>query len=136
MQPRPGLRKAHAVSLCPVGIRARREPEQNCCGDGSFGMTSSRKVPSARPDPAPQIASQPIGDHDMELSLPVDAPRNVVRKRQQRAARSLAGRHIDAALSELPISDQAKASRKAKLIELPDDTPVKRLAKRPRSGPA
>lgn len=93
-------------------------------------MTNPRKVPPARPDPAPQTGSRPIGDHDMELSLPVDAPRNVVRKRQQRAARSLAGRYIDEALSDLPISDQAKASRKAKLIELPADTPIKRLAKR------
>lgn len=75
-------------------------------------------------------------DHDMELSLPADAARNVVRKRQQRAARSLAGRHIDEALSQLPISDQAKASRKAKLIELPDETPSKRLAKRSKPGPA
>lgn len=99
-------------------------------------MTSPRKVPSAHPDPAPQTGSPPLADHDMELSLPADAPRNVVRKRQQRAARSLAGRHIDAALSQLPISDQAKASRKAKLIELPDDTPSKRLAKRSRPGPA
>lgn len=106
------------------------------CGDGSFLMTSSRKVPSAHPDCAPQTANPPIADHDMELSLPVDAPRNVVRKRQQRAARSLAGRHIDEALSELPISDQAKASRKAKLMELPDDTPIKRLAKRSKPGPA
>jgi hypothetical protein len=99
-------------------------------------MTSSRKIPSLHPDPAPQARSQPIADHDMELTLPVDAPRNVVRKRQQRAARSLAGRHIDEALSELPISDQAKASRKSKLIELPDDTPIKRLAKRSEPGPA
>lgn len=98
-------------------------------------MTSSPKVPSARSDPAPQTGS-PNGDHDMELSLPVDAPRNVVRKRQQRAARSLAGEHIDEALSALSISDQAKASRKAKLIELPDDTPIKRLAKRFKPGPA
>ncbi|CAD5273594.1 conserved hypothetical protein [Bosea sp. 62] len=99
-------------------------------------MTNLRKVPSIRPDPAPQTGSPPVGDHDMELSLPVDAPRNVVRKRQQRAARSLAGQHIDEALSELPISDQAKASRKAKLIELPDDTPIKRPAKRSKPGPA
>lgn len=99
-------------------------------------MANPRKVPPTRPDPAPHIENPPIGDHDMELSLPVDAPRNIVRKRQQRAARSLAGRHIDEALSELPISDQAKASRKAKLIELPDDTPIKRLAKRSKPGPA
>lgn len=93
-------------------------------------MTNLRKVPSTRPDPAPETGRPPVADHDMELSLPADAPRNVVRRRQQRAARSLAGRHIDEALSELPISDQARASRKAKLIELPDDTPIKRLAKR------
>lgn len=99
-------------------------------------MASSHKVPSIRHDVAPQTGNPPITDHDMEPSLPADAPRNVVRKRQQRAARSLAGRHIDAALSQLPISDQAKASRKAKLIELPDDTPSKRLAKRSRPGPA
>lgn len=99
-------------------------------------MANPRKVPPTCPDPVPQTGSQPIGDHDMELSLPVDAPRNVVRKRQQRAARSLAGQHIDDALSGLPISDQAKASRKAKLIELPDDTPIKRLAKRSTPGPA
>ncbi|WID98549.1 hypothetical protein QO058_10080 [Bosea vestrisii] len=65
----------------------------------------------------------------MELSLPADAPRNIVRKRQQRKARSVAGSHIDEALSGLPISDQAKASRKARLIDLPDDTPLKRRAK-------
>jgi hypothetical protein len=97
-------------------------------------MTSSHKVPSFRSNPGPQTEGSPIGDHDMELSLPVDAPRNVIRKRQQRAARSLAGRHIDEALSELSISDQAKASRKAKLIELPDGTPVKRLAKLSKSA--
>jgi len=102
------------------------------CGEGSFLMTSSYKVPSIRPNPGPQTEGSPVADHDMELTLPVDAPRNVVRKRQQRAARSLAGRHIDATLSELPISDQAKASRKAKLIEMPDGTPVKRLAKQSR----
>ncbi|CAN7619310.1 hypothetical protein [Bosea sp. LjRoot237] len=78
-------------------------------------MTISTTIP-----PTPPL------DHDMELSLPADAPRNVVRKRQQRKARSVAGRHIDEALSGLPISDQAKASRKAKLIDLPDDTPLKR----------
>jgi len=97
-------------------------------------MANPRKVPPTRPDPAPETGNPPIGDHDMELSLPVDAPRNIVRKRQQRAARSWAGRHIDEALSDLPISDQAKASRKAKLIELPDDTPIKRLAKRSKPG--
>ena len=95
-------------------------------------MTSSHKIPSIRLNPGPQTEGSPVADHVMELTLPVDAPRNVVRKRQQRAVRSLAGQHIDATLSELPISDEAKASRKAKLIEMPDGTPVKRLAKQSR----
>ncbi|AZO76681.1 hypothetical protein B5U98_13565 [Bosea sp. Tri-39] len=89
-------------------------------------MPISRTIPPTPPiDHSAQPDSSPV-DHDMELSLPADAPRNIVRKRQQRKARSVAGRHIDEALSGLPISDQAKASRKAKLIELPDDTPLKR----------
>lgn len=93
----------------------RRRLEQKGSGGGWLVMTISTTIP-----PTPPL------DHDMELSLPADAPRNVVRKRQQRKARSVAGRHIDEALSGLPISDQAKASRKAKLIDLPDDTPLKR----------
>lgn len=68
-------------------------------------------------------------DHDMELSLPIDAPRNVVRKRQQLKARAVAGRHIDEALSEALVSDETKASRKARLIDLPDGTPLKRRGK-------
>ncbi|CAN7656140.1 hypothetical protein LJR090_001486 [Bosea sp. LjRoot90] len=72
----------------------------------------------------------------MELSLPADAPRNIVRKRQQRKARSVAGRHIDEALSGLPISDQAKASRKARLIDLPNGTPSKRPGRGDDPGPA
>lgn len=67
--------------------------------------------------------------HDMDRSLPVNSPRNVVRKTQQLEARAIAGRHIDEALSGLPVSDEAKASRKAKLIELPAGTPQKRRGK-------
>lgn len=81
-------------------------------------MTFSDKTP-----PVPAV------DHDMELSLPVDAPRNVVRKRQQLKARAVAGRHIDEALSEVRVSDETKASRKARLIDLPDGTPIKRRGK-------
>lgn len=98
-------------------------------------MANPRKVPSIRHDVTPQTGNPPITDHDNELLLAAGDPRNVIRNRRQRAARSLAGRHIDAALSQLPISDQVKASRKAKLIELPDDTPIKRLAKRSKPGP-
>lgn len=82
------------------------------------------------------IPSPPSVDHDMELSLPADAPRNIVRKRQQRKARSVAGSHIDEALSGLPISDQAKASRKARLIDLPNGTPPKRPGRADESGSA
>jgi len=104
----------------------RRRLEQKDSGGGWLVMTISRTNPSTPPvDHSAQQGSPPT-DHDMELSLPSDAPRNIVRKRQQRKARSVAGRHIDEALSGLPISDQAKASRKAKLIDLPDDTPLKR----------
>ncbi|MDR6874507.1 hypothetical protein J2Y55_005544 [Bosea sp. BE125] len=62
----------------------------------------------------------------MDLSQPADAPGNVTRKRQQLKARAVAGRHIDKALSTMPVSDEAKASRKAKLINLPAGTPAKR----------
>lgn len=57
--------------------------------------------------------------HDMDQSLPVDSLKNVARKSQQLKARAVAGRHIDEALSGLPISDDTKASRKAKLIDVP-----------------
>lgn len=92
-------------------------------------MTISRTAAPTQPVDHSAQPDNPSVDHDMELSLPADAPRNIVRKRQQQKARSVAGRHIDDALSELPISDQAKASRKARLIELPDDTPLKRRIK-------
>jgi len=66
----------------------------------------------------------------MELSLPVDAPSNIVRKRQQQKARAVAGGRIDKALSGVQASDHAKATRKAKLIDLPDGTPLKRPVRR------
>lgn len=89
-------------------------------------MISSRTIPPTLPANQSEAADGSHVVHDMELSLPVDAPSNIVRKRQQRLARSVAGRHIDEALSGLPISDQVKASRKATLIDLPDRTPLKR----------
>ena len=69
--------------------------------------------------------------HDMDRSLPLDSPKNVTRKSQQLKARAVAGRHIDEALSDVPISDETKASRKAKLIDMPAGTPDKRRRKRP-----
>ncbi|WP_332690713.1 hypothetical protein [Bosea sp. (in: a-proteobacteria)] len=93
-------------------------------------MTISHKSASMRSiEPLAQPQSPLPPDHDMELSLPADAPRNVVRKRQQLKARAIAGRHIDTALSGIPVSDQAKASRKASLIDLPDGTPPKRRSR-------
>jgi hypothetical protein len=64
--------------------------------------------------------------HDMDLSLPTHAPDNVTRKSQQLKVRAAAGRHIDKALAKMPASDATKASRKAKLIDLPEGTPPKR----------
>lgn len=64
--------------------------------------------------------------HDMDRSLPVNAPKNVTRKNQQLKARATAGQHIDAALSDLPISDASKASRKSQLLDLPTGMPDKR----------
>lgn len=80
-------------------------------------------------DPIRSAAPAPV--HDMDRSLPVDSRKNVVRKNQQLKARAVAGRHIDEALSDLPISDDTKASRKAKLIDVPAGTPDKRRGKRP-----
>jgi len=64
--------------------------------------------------------------HDMDLSLPTHAPDNVTQKSQQLKVRAAAGRHIDKALAKMPASDATKASRKAKLIDLPEGTPPKR----------
>lgn len=72
----------------------------------------------------------PLGHHDMDPSLPADAPDNVARKSKQVKARAVAGRHIDKALAKVPGSDEAKASRKARLIDLPEGTPPKRRDKR------
>ncbi|TCR63479.1 hypothetical protein [Bosea sp. BK604] len=68
--------------------------------------------------------------HDMDPSHPADSPGNIVRKSQQLKARAAAGRHIDKTLAKVPVSDEAKASRKAKLIDLPDGTPPKPHGKR------
>jgi hypothetical protein len=64
--------------------------------------------------------------HDMDRLLPVNAPKNVTRKSQQLRARATAGQHIDAALSDLPISDASKASRKSQLLDVPTGIPDKR----------
>lgn len=72
----------------------------------------------------------PLGHHDMDLSRPADSPGNLVRKSQQLKARAAAGRHIDKTLAKVPASDEAKASRKTRLIDLPDSTPPKRHGKR------
>jgi hypothetical protein len=73
---------------------------------------------------------RPLSHHDMDPSLPADAPDNVVRKSQQVKARAVAGRHIDKALAKVPGSDEAKASRKSRLIDLPEGTPPKKRGKR------
>jgi hypothetical protein len=120
------MRAGGGASVNSLPLLAEQAPRRTYCrrleqkdfGGGWLVMTISPTIP-----PTPPV------DHDMELSLPADAPRNIARKRQQRKARSVAGSHIDEALSGLPISDQAKASRKARLIDLPDDTPLKRRAK-------
>ncbi len=83
-------------------------------------ITRTARVHQATEPDNPAIA------HDMDLSQPADAPGNVTRKRQQLKARAVAGRHIDKALSTMPLSEEAKASRKAKLINLPAGTPAKR----------
>lgn len=79
---------------------------------------------------AAEFENSPI-HHDMDPSLPADAPNNVVRKSQQLKARAVAGRHIDQALSRLSVSNEAKAWRKAKLIDLPAGTPPKRRGNAP-----
>jgi hypothetical protein len=91
-------------------------------------MTNSSAIKITRPARVHQAAEpdSPTIAHDMDLSQPADAPGNVTRKRQQLKARAVAGRHIDKALSTIPVSDEAKASRKAKLIDLPAGTPAKR----------
>jgi hypothetical protein len=91
-------------------------------------MTKSSAIKITRPALVHQAAEpdNPTIAHDMDLSQPADAPGNVTRKRQQLKARAVAGRHIDKALSTIPVSDEAKASRKAKLINLPAGTPAKR----------
>ncbi|WP_103717631.1 hypothetical protein [Bosea psychrotolerans] len=91
-------------------------------------MTNSIATKIIRSIPADQATEpgNPAIAHDMDPSQPADAPGNVTRKRQQLKARAVAGRHIDEALSTMPVSEEAKASRKAKLIELPAGTPVKR----------
>jgi hypothetical protein len=91
-------------------------------------MTNSSAIKITRPalvHQATEPGNQAVA-HDMDLSQPADAPGNVTRKRQQLKARAVAGRHIDKALSTIPVSDEAKASRKAKLINLPAGTPAKR----------
>lgn len=70
----------------------------------------------------------PLNHHDMDLSHPADSPGNLVRKSLQLKARATAGRHIDKTLAKVSVSDDAKASRKARLIDLPDGTPPKRAA--------
>lgn len=97
-------------------------------------MTSSpasRQIFTVR-DHADRAAERghPLSHHDMDPSLPADSPHNVARKSQQVKARAAAGRHIDKALAKVPASDEAKASRKAQLIDLPDGTPPKRRGKR------
>jgi hypothetical protein len=72
----------------------------------------------------------PLSHHDMDPSLPADSPDNVVRKTQQVKARAAAARQIDKALAKVPVSDESKALRKARLINLPDGTPPKRRGKR------
>lgn len=95
-------------------------------------MTNSiaRKTVHPARSPAQIDQARELGDsathHDMDPSQPADAPGNVTRKRQQLKARAVAGRHIDKALSTMPASEEAKASRKAKLIDLPAGTPAKR----------
>lgn len=91
-------------------------------------MTKSTAIKITRPAFTNQATEpdNPAIAHDMDLSQPADAPGNVTRKRQQLKARAVAGRHIDKALSTMPVSKEAKASRKAKLIDLPAGTPAKR----------
>jgi hypothetical protein len=88
-------------------------------------ITRPARVHQATEPDNPAIAHDAIA-HDMDLSQPADAPDNVTRKRQQLKARAVAVRHIDKALSTMPVSEEAKASRKAKLIDLPAGTPAKR----------
>ncbi|WP_139221226.1 hypothetical protein [Bosea sp. OK403] len=91
-------------------------------------MTNSIAIKIIRPALADQAMEpdNPAIAHDMDLSQPADAPGNVTRKRQQLKARAVASRHIDKTLSTMPVSEEAKASRKAKLINLPAGTPAKR----------
>lgn len=93
---------------------------------------SGQRRLASNPDVVDQVTDleQPLSHHDMDVSRPADSPANLVRKDQQVKARAVAGRHIDKVLAKVPASDDAKASRKAKLIDLPTGTPPKRQRER------
>ena len=125
----PSRNRRQDFSTLPIGCECGKGYRQGTNGIAvsSPCMTNPTK---SRSSASRGATHAPV--HDMDWSLPINAPKNVTRKSQQLSARATAGQHIDAALSDLPISDASKASRKSQLLDVPTGMPDKRRPTRPK----